>query len=89
MPRDRVREGNSWREENEKKDKREREGKERRGNERGIRKVDLELLRIPRMAKDIVEERERERERARTRIDGKYWAQELDPQPVRNKRSFI
>jgi len=23
------------------------------------------------------------------RIEGKNWAQELDPQPVKNKRSFI
>lgn len=68
MPRDRVREGNSWREENEEEDKRVREGKGRRGNERGIRKVDHELLRIPRMAKDIVEKRrEKERERRRER----------------------
>jgi hypothetical protein len=43
------------------------------------------------MAKDTVRKRERKRERRRkaTRIDGKCLAQELDPQPVKNKRSFI
>jgi len=37
------------------------------------------------MAKDAVGEREKKR----MRIEGKNWAQELDPQPVKNKRSFI
>lgn len=43
---------------------------------------------VPAYGKGYREER-RERKRARTRIDGKYRAQEHDPQPVRNKRSFI
>lgn len=64
---------------------RERGRWEREGNESWNKEERCGAPTYPRMAKDTVGERERER----TRIDRKYRAQELDPQPVRNKRSFI